>query len=267
MSPSENRFNQVPPQYRSEVDALYRLYRNEEPRALVVGKTTLIGCSFHGLFAGRSFRQGDLVCVYSGTTLPTKAAIQLEDKSYLMRLGEQNYVDAKHHPDVLARYASRSFEGYADKSWLTSRVCLGPLRYINDCIVKEGHNVIFEKQPENNRALVRALRDIAVGEEIFVDYGKWYWAGSKPTGKLRLSNELLWRHPQTFDLKLIESNLRYLNKRVILESQRLTLLFCVKYILPGNDGIDVADVVRWQPHISLKDLITAWVTFRQQLCK
>lgn len=91
--------------------------------------------------------------------------------------------------------------------------------------------------------------------------------GSKPTGKLRLSNELLWRHPQTFDLKLIESNLRYLNKRVILESQRLTLLFCVKYILPGNDGIDVADVVRWQPHISLKDLITAWVTFRQQLCK
>ena len=24
-----------------------------------------------------------------------------------------------------------------------------------------------------------ASRDIAAGEEVYVDYGKWYWAGSK----------------------------------------------------------------------------------------
>jgi len=26
---------------------------------------------------------------------------------------------------------------------------------------------------------VVASRDIAAGEEVYVDYGKWYWAGSK----------------------------------------------------------------------------------------
>lgn len=264
MPPSENRIYQIPVHYRSHVDALYGLYRNEEPRALFVGKTTLIGCSFHGLFAGKQYRQGEVVCVYSGTTLPTKMAIQLDDKSYLMRLGEQKYVDAKHHPDVLARYVSRSCE--LDVMLMMSLTCRAA-RFINDCIVKEGHNVTFEKQPENNCALVRALRDIAAGEEIFVDYGKWYWAGSKPTGKLKLSNELLRRYPLAFDLKLIECNLSHLHMRDILETQRLTLMFCVKHVLSGSDDIDVADVVRWQPHISLEDLTSTWIAFQQKSCK
>ncbi len=33
-----------------------------------------------------------------------------------------------------------------------------------------------------------ALRDIVPGEEIFVDYGKWYWASLKP---MRLTNSEL----------------------------------------------------------------------------
>ena len=27
--------------------------------------------------------------------------------------------------------------------------------------------------------LGRIITDIAAGEEVYVDYGKWYWAGSK----------------------------------------------------------------------------------------
>jgi hypothetical protein len=32
---------------------------------------------------------------------------------------------------------------------------------------------------QEGRAEVVATRDIAAGEEVYVDYGKWYWAGSR----------------------------------------------------------------------------------------
>ena len=73
-----------------------------------------------------------------------------------MRLGEQCYIDAKDCPDVLARF-------------------------INDCITPGGWNVEFQKRPEECCADIIATRDIAAGEEIFVNYGKWYWAKLKPT--------------------------------------------------------------------------------------
>lgn len=59
-------------------------------------------------------------------------------------------------------------------------------RYINDCIIPEGWNVIFDKRPAESCAYVTAIRDISPNEEIFVDYGRWYWAGKKPVkAKLR----------------------------------------------------------------------------------
>ena len=72
---------------------------------------------------------------------------------------------------------------------LIARIILEPInlilfnliRYINDCINPAGYNAVFQKQPELGMAYVVALRDIEVGEEIFVDYGKWYWAKLKPT--------------------------------------------------------------------------------------
>jgi SET domain-containing protein len=48
--------------------------------------------------------------------------------------------------------------------------------------------VNFEKCPEDKCARVVALRDIEVGEEIFADYGKWYWASLKPA---RMSTAVL----------------------------------------------------------------------------
>lgn len=53
-------------------------------------------------------------------------------------------------------------------------------RYINDCINQFGWNVAFLKSPEDSCAFVVATRDINEGEEIYVSYGKWYWAGKKP---------------------------------------------------------------------------------------
>jgi hypothetical protein len=126
-----------------------------ETEAFVVKQTSLIGCDFLGLFADKDFSEGSIICIYTGKVLRTKEALKLEDKSYLMRLGEQCYIDAKDTLEVLARY-------------------------INDCVNPKGWNVRFDKSAENQCAYVVALRNISKGEEIFVDYGKWYWAGKKP---------------------------------------------------------------------------------------
>lgn len=68
-------------------------------------RTTLIpGCSFDGLFAAQDLQEGELICIYSGVCLRTKDALKVKDKSYLMRLGEQCYIDAKDCLDVYARY-------------------------------------------------------------------------------------------------------------------------------------------------------------------
>lgn len=92
------------------------------------------------------------LCDYAGTVLSTSDAMKRKDHSYLMRLGEQKYVDALDHKDILARY-------------------------INDCRNSNLYNVKFVKLPKENKAKVVTTRPIHADEEIFVDYGKWYWAG------------------------------------------------------------------------------------------
>ena len=110
-----------------------------------------------GLFTKTLHLSGELVCFYEspeGGTIPTKEALKLSDKSYLMRLGPQTYVDLKPHPQSIARY-------------------------INDCRDPRAHNAKFVKIAEEGKAEVVATRDILPGEEVYVDYGKWYWIGSK----------------------------------------------------------------------------------------
>jgi hypothetical protein len=104
-----------------------------------------------GLYAARAYGCGELIAVYTGTPLRTLGALRLPDKSYLMRLGPQCYIDAREHRGVLARY-------------------------INDACDPARQNVVFEKHEEQRCALVIAARAIDEGEELYVDYGKWYWA-------------------------------------------------------------------------------------------
>ncbi|CAM9156586.1 unnamed protein product, partial [Ectocarpus fasciculatus] len=107
-----------------------------------------------GLFATECVAKGSVIGRYYGTVLDTKSALRTKDKSYLMRLGAQCYVDSKN-------------------TW----TCLP--RFINDCRNSEAYNVEFVKSPEEKCAWVKAIRDIKAGEEIYVDYGKWYWASLK----------------------------------------------------------------------------------------
>ena len=107
-----------------------------------------------GLYVTQDVSKGSIVCVYTGELYTTHDAMRLEDKSYLMRLGAQTYVDAKNDMNILARY-------------------------INDCRHALLYNVHFDKRPDDKCAHVVALRDIKAGEELFVDYGWKYWLSIK----------------------------------------------------------------------------------------
>ena len=121
-----------------------------------VARPSLIEGAGLGLFALREFRAGDVLLEYAGTVHRTRDALRERDKSYLMRLGEQTYVDARSHPHIMARY-------------------------INDCRNAMLYNVRFDKRPAERRALVVATRRIVEGDELFVDYGRIYWASESPS--------------------------------------------------------------------------------------
>lgn len=145
------------------------------PNRVSVAPTWLVNCEFSGLFAsdadGGGARQGEILCVCCGDWLRTAQAVKRKDKSYLMRLGAQSYIDALPHSEVAARF-------------------------INDCINPAGWNVEFVKLPELGCALVVAAREITAGEELFVSYGKWYWVGSEAPAPVRMTFLAIQRHCQ-----------------------------------------------------------------------
>ena len=57
-----------------------------------------------GLFSKVQHEASKEICIYQGNNLTTLEAIKLMDKSYLMRLGEQCYVDTRENLSCLARY-------------------------------------------------------------------------------------------------------------------------------------------------------------------
>jgi len=121
--------------------------------AVRVGVSRIPGAG-RGLYAAQAIAAGTPICDYDATdaatgersTLAPSAAMRLRD--YLMRLGPGVYVDA----------------GLA---------CVG--RLINDARNPARINVMFDKRPDEGRAVVVATRDIGIGEELYVSYGRLYW--------------------------------------------------------------------------------------------
>jgi hypothetical protein len=83
----------------STVYAYHLLYNHN----LKVKITTLPNCSFNGLYTKKFYCYDEVICQYYGDKMRTIEAIRLKDKSYLMRLGEQCYIDAKNYPLIYAR--------------------------------------------------------------------------------------------------------------------------------------------------------------------
>jgi hypothetical protein len=96
-----------------------------------------------------------LICYYSGHVHNAASARRLVDRSYLMLLHGDVWIDARPCPEVKARY-------------------------INDPCRDEDCNCMFRADPSGLYAQVISIRTIVPGEELFASYGDAYWA-QQPT--------------------------------------------------------------------------------------
>lgn len=103
-------------------------------------KQSCIPNAGNGLFAKRSFHEGELVCEYTGKVKSFMEAMRTKDKSYMMGgFGLNLHLDAADCPDSMGRY-------------------------INDPRNEAFINVRFVKLKSEQKALIVALRDIGVCE-------------------------------------------------------------------------------------------------------
>ena len=77
---------------------------------------------------------------------------------------------------------------------------------------------------------------------------------------MMISNDKLYN--KVYDIEILMENIEHLNLNVILNTQQLTVQFCVKYILNGKyqteqdeKYICLSDITRKQPHINIEELI------------
>lgn len=134
---------------------------------LEVAPSTIEGAG-NGLFALTAIPKGDTVCHYTGYRHDYQSQKRLRDRSYVLKL--QN---------GWPKYDRRN-DGFVDAH--PTREVLA--RYINDPRNEDKCNVKFEyiQQPGVWHCPVVALRDIEVGEELFISYGPRYWEESRMIG-------------------------------------------------------------------------------------
>lgn len=106
-----------------------------------------------GLYVGNSRRiqRGQTICYYCGHVHNFHSSQRLVDKSYLMLVSGDIFVDPGPLPQVKARY-------------------------INDPLNEVHVNCKFVPEPTYFRCAIVATRDIQCGEELFVSYGEAYWS-------------------------------------------------------------------------------------------
>jgi hypothetical protein len=141
------------------------------------------------LFAARAWVKGDTICEYKGTPVPsriaaTKARLHLQQPRGIEDIAEGGISPYQMRLDrqVPNKSTSFAFHTVLNTHFLMSQVHIdaqyqfGVLaRYINDPRNAARCNVKFVKQPAAFKADVQAIRDIAVGEELYVNYGAAYW--------------------------------------------------------------------------------------------
>jgi uncharacterized protein len=97
-----------------------------------------------GLFALRPIKKGDFIIEYTGKRIPTKVADEMHEARYLFEIDRKWTVDGEDESNA-ARYINHSCDPNA------------------------------ESEIHNNHILISAVRDIAAGEEITMDYGEEYY--------------------------------------------------------------------------------------------
>ena len=111
-------------------------------------RPSLLAGAGDGLFTRAAWPAGSTLGEYAGSRLTFLQYLRSRDWTYMYWLDRNEFVDPRHHPRVQARYANHHFE---------------PDRRNGEFVVRD------------RRVYLRALRDLAAGEEIYVDYGELYW--------------------------------------------------------------------------------------------
>ena len=84
---------------------------------------------------------------------------------------------------------------------------------------------------------------------------------------MNLTDDQLLANPNTYSINLLEQNIHNLNKKILLATQKLTVEFCIKYILDmdidnGSEDsyiYDVDYILDFQKHLTrqeFKELLT-----------
>jgi hypothetical protein len=161
-----------------------------------------------GLFAACHLPADTICCYYSGnihSARSVQSSSLLPDASYLLRIGTMSkqpwwhetlrfgvhqvynenqagvekrsnllasaYLSLQEQWDHIMVNSSATAEFYVDHSTNVS----SKARFINDCLQEGLYNVKFVRDERTERAAVVTLREIEVGEELYVSYGQAYW--------------------------------------------------------------------------------------------
>ncbi len=122
-------------------------------KQLVVKKSTLPNAG-KGLVTRKTIPKGIRIVEYKGTVTSWKEVDHNEGSNgYIYYINRNMVINARPHPDYLARYANDA-KGIAKLKGVTNNAA-----YSTDGL----------------KAYIEATREIPAGAEIFVGYGKEYW--------------------------------------------------------------------------------------------
>lgn len=122
-------------------------------KQLLVKKSTLPNAG-KGLFTKKTIPKGKKIVEYKGTVSTWKEVDHNEGANgYIYYINKNHVINARPHPDYLARYANDA-KGLAQVKGITN-------------------NAVY--RTDGMKAYIESLREIPAGGEIFVGYGKEYW--------------------------------------------------------------------------------------------
>jgi hypothetical protein len=111
-------------------------------------RPSLISGAGDGLFVTRDIACGEFLCRYIGTRKNLLDVLRTRDRTYLLMRHLNCFLDCKPHPEVVGRYVNHHFDPHC-------------------------RNVEFDEL--DGEIWYVATCDIRAGEELFVDYGSFYW--------------------------------------------------------------------------------------------
>ena len=115
-----------------------------------------------GLFTSADIEKGNIVTEYTGDISTWEQVRHDASNLYIYFVNEDYVINAKEHPEVVARYANDAY-GLTRVPGLHNNA-----RFVNI----------------NGKIFIKAMKLIKAGSEIFVDYGKSYWETVKKNREL-----------------------------------------------------------------------------------